>query len=403
VSGRIDKSEYGQRWERVQEACREAGLDGLVAISRCGAIPDSYADVMYLANHYDPFVLCQDIPRWWVGRSHAGVVVPLDGEPVLVIDIPDWRRDLVAVDDVRLSFNVPTGVAEVVKEFGFADKRLGFAGGHAMLVSPYRHLVDALPDAELVPADDLMEGIRVQKSPAELDLLREAGEIGSEVMRVMMEAALKPGTTEGEAVAAGMDIAVKAPVNVYDVAVASGPNSLYYTWGRLPSWTSRSLEKGDFFHIDTYGAHEGYLYDFSRTCVVGGKPTSEQCEVLEASIDAIEAGIEAIAPGVKCCDVYAAVRSVLDERGMTGDGFAGDIGTTPALTSAFPGHGHSIGLFWEGPWLLEDEAAVVPANTCYGIECMAGRADVGCAKFEQDVIVTDDAVEVITSTPKTFW
>jgi Xaa-Pro aminopeptidase len=294
-------------------------------------------------------------------------------------------------------------VAETLKEYGLDQGRLGFAGGHAMLVSPYRHLIDALPDAELVPSDDLMEGIRVSKSPAELELLREASQIGSEVMQAMMEAALMPGVTEAEAVAAGMEIAVKAPINVYDVAVASGPNSLYYTWGRLPSWTPRVLEEGDFFHIDTYGSHEGYLYDFSRTCVVGGKPSSEQRQVLEAAIDAVEAGVEAIRPGAKCRDVYGAVRRVLEEREMTGDGLEGDISTTPALTSAFPGHGHSIGMFWEGPWLLEDEEAVVPTNSCYGIECMAGRPELGGAKFEQDVIVTDEGVEVITQTPKTFW
>jgi len=399
----IPKSEFEQRWKRTQEACREAGLDGLVAISRCGAIPDSYADVMYLANHYDPFVLCQDVPRWWVGRSHAAIVLPLDREPMLVLDVPDWRRDLVVVDDVRLSFNVPRGTAEALAEFGLADGRLGFAGGNAMLVSPYRTLLEELPGAELVPADDLMESIRVTKSPRELDLLREASEIGSRVMQAMMEKALKPGTTEAEAVAEGMDIAVKSLINVYDVAVASGPNSLYYTFGRLPSWTSRTLEEGDFFHVDTYGAHEGYLYDFSRTVVVGGKPSSEQVEVLDAAIDAIDAGVEAIRPGIRAREVYDAVRNVLEERGMTGEGFMGDISDTPALTSAFPGHGHSIGLFWEAPWLFEDEEQEVPANSCYGIECMAGGPDVGSAKFEQDVIVTDQGTELITKTDKRFW
>jgi len=403
LSPAIPKSEFEQRWQRVQSACREEGLDGLIAVSRCGAVPDSYADVMYLANHYNAFVLCQDIPRWWVGRSHAAVVVPLDREPVLVIDIPDWRRDLVTVDDVRLTFNVPEGVAEIAGELGVADGRLGFAAGNAMLVAPYRHLLDAMPRAELVPADELMEGIRVHKSARELDLLREASEIGSRIVQAMMEAALRPGITEAEAVAAGMEIAVREPVNVYDVAVASGPHSLNYTWGRLPSWSTRTLDEGDFFHVDTYGAHEGYLYDFSRTCVVGGKPSTAQTEVLEAAIDAIDAGLAAIRAGVKSREVYDAVRKVLVDREMTGDGFEGDISTTPALTSAFPGHGHSIGLFWEAPWLLEDEEAEIPAETCFGIECMSGRADVGGAKFEQDVIVSDGGVELLTSTDKRFW
>jgi len=401
---RISSTEYAGRWERAQQACRDEGLEALVAVSRGGAVPDSYADVMWLANHYDPFVYCADLPRWWVGRSHAAVVVPAEGEPTLVIDIPDWRRDLVAIEDVRMVFDVPKGIADVLAERGTTAGRVGFAGGHAMLVSPYRRLLEVTGGIELVPADDVMERLRAVKSPAELELLREASEIGSRVMQAMMEAALKPGTTEADAVAAGMDVAVRAPVAVYDVAVASGPHSMRYTWGRLPSWTDRVLEPGDFFHVDTYGAHEGYLYDFSRTCVVGGEPSPEQLEVLEAAIDSVEAGIAAIGPGVKAREVCSAVRDVLEARGMTGDGFSGDIATTPALTSAFPGHGHAIGFFWEEPWLLVDEDQEVQANTCFGIETMAGRADVGSAKFEQNVIVNEDGgAELITSTSRTFW
>jgi ectoine hydrolase len=399
---KIPRSEYEERWRRAQEEARARGLDGLVVFSRAGTVMDSYADAMYLVNHYNGFVLCNDLPRWWVGRTHAGVVLPLDGEPTLVIDVPDWRRDLVATDDVRLFFNVPEGVAQVMRDRGLAGKRVGLVA-HSMLLSPYRHLVEAADGTEFVQADDLIEGLRIVKSPRELDLLRASGEVGSRVLQAIMERALEPGVTEADAVAAGVEIAVKETVAVYDAAVASGPNSMGYTHGRLPSWTGRELESGDFFHIDTYGALDGYLYDFSRTCVVGGSPDDDQREVLEALIDSIEAGIAVTRPGAKARDVYAAVRSVLDERGMTGDGFEGDIETTPALTSAFPGHGHNFGLFWEPPWLVVDEESEIQAGMCLGIEAMAGRPGVGAAKFEQDVIVTDDGTELLTTTDKRFW
>jgi ectoine hydrolase len=358
---------------------------------------------MWLANHYNGFVYCGELPRWWVGRSHAVVVLPLDGEPTLLVDVADWRRDLVAVEDVRTVFDVPKAIADVLTERGVRDARVGFAGANAMLVAPYRSLLERLSGIELVPADDMLESLRAIKSPNELDLLREAGEIGSRAVQAIMETALTPGATEADAVAAGMNVTVRAPVSVYDVAVASGPHSMAYTRGRLPSWTNRVLEPGDFFHVDTYGAHEGYLYDFSRTVVVGGQPSQDQLEVLEAAIDAVEAGIAVVGPGVKAREVCAAVRGVLEDRGMVGDGLNGDIATTPALTSVFPGHGHALGFHWEAPWLLIDEEAEVQADTCICIETMAGRAGVGSAKFEQNVIVTDDGVELITTTDKRFW
>ena len=167
----VPRSEYEQRWRKAQEAARERGLDGLVVWSRGGATVDSYADVLYLSNHYSQFPLVNDMVPHWAGRSHSALVIPLDREPTLVVDIPDWRRDLVAVDDVRFSLDLPGTVAAVVLELALGKSRLGLVGGNAMLVSPYRLLLSALRSAELDPADDLVEALRVHKSPRELELI----------------------------------------------------------------------------------------------------------------------------------------------------------------------------------------------------------------------------------------
>ncbi|HEX7301006.1 MAG TPA: Xaa-Pro peptidase family protein [Solirubrobacteraceae bacterium] len=394
-------SEYEERWRRAQAAAIERELDGLLVWSKGGGPVDTCADVLYLANHVSPFPLIADIPGHWIGRAHAAVVLPSEGEPTLVVDLPDWRRDLVPVEDVRFSLDVPGEVAAVLAERGLADGRLGLVGGNAMLVSPYRHLLSSAPAAELVEADDLVEALRADKSPRELDLLRAAADAGNAVVTAMMETALKPGSTEAEAIAAGYAVAVARGVATYDAAVASGPNSDFYSYGRLPSWTTRTLEQGDFFHVDTYGALDGYLYDFARCCVVGGRPSADQREVLEAVIDAVHAGTARIRPGVRARELYEAVHGVLVRRGMTGTAENGEL--VSALDVSFPAHGHSFGLGWERPWLVPDEDTEVRAGMCFGIEAMAGRAGVGSAKFEQDVIVTADGAELLTTIPTHYW
>lgn len=400
MSAAVPRAEYERRWANVQSDCRERGFDGLVVWSRGGATVDAYADVYYLANHYSQFPLTGDLPPYWTGRSHSALVIPANGEPTLVVDLPDWRRDLAAVDDVRFALALPQEVGAVLRERRLASSTLGFVGGNAMLVSPYRHLLEAAPDADFQPADDLIESRRADKSPVELDLLREAAAVGNAAMSAMIETALQPGNTEADAVAAGYGVAVAAGVATYDAAVASGPNSDYYAYGRLPSWTRRRLEAGDFFHVDTYGALDGYLYDFARCCVVGGKPTPDQQDVLEAAIDAVHAGVDAIGPGAAVRDVHAAVHGVLEERRMTPNG---DDGLVSALTTSFPAHGHSFGLGWERPWVLPDSEAEVRPNMCFGIEAMAGRPGVGSAKYEEDVIVTEDGVELLTTISPYYW
>jgi Xaa-Pro aminopeptidase len=366
---------------------------------------DAYADVMYLSNHYSPFPVVADLPPYWVGKAHSAVVLPTDGEPTLIVDLPDWRRDLVAIEDTRFSLDLPAMTAAVLRERKLDDSRLGLVGGNAMHASPYIRMLERLPRADVEVVDDLIEGVRVLKSPRELDLLRESADAGNAVIGAIMEAAMNPGTTEAEAIAAGYSMGVSRGAAMYDAATASGPNSDYYAFGRLPSWTTRRLEPGEFFHIDCYGALNGYLWDFSRTCVVGHHATDVQLEVLDGLANAIDAGVGVVRPGVEAGDIFATVRSALEHDGLVGDSdqtTGSDSETGAALLSSFPCHGHSLGLSWESPWFVPDNHMTIQAGMCIAIELMGGRAGVGSGKCEQDMIVHEDHVEILSTLPKYY-
>jgi Xaa-Pro aminopeptidase len=74
-----------------------------------------------------------------------------------------------------------------------------------------------------------------------------------------------------------------------------------------------------------------------------------------------------------------------------------------ALAIGFPPHGHGFGLGWEWPWLLPTEERELQPGMCLAVEAMPTRAGLGSSYFEQDVIVTDDGVELLTSTRKCWW
>ncbi len=400
---RAPQNEYEERWRRAQTRCRELELDGLLISSRGGGTVDSYADVLYLSNHYSPFPLIADVPGSWSGRSHSIIVLGSHDEPTLVVDMPDWRRDLVALDDVRFSLDLPSAVGAVLAGRGLTEARLGLVGTGSMVASTYLRLRDAVPSAQFSEHDTLVAELRATKSRYELERLREAGEIGGKAIGAMIAAALTPGRTEAEAIAAGYAVAISSGVAVYDACVASGPNSDYYAHGRLPSWSTRTLEAGDFFHVDSYGALNGYLYDFARCCVVGGHPSPAQREVLDAVVDAVHAGVEAIAPGVRAGEVYEAVHGLLAQRSMLPQAGPSEPLISNALSTSFPAHGHSFGMGWEPPWLKAGGDEVIGESMCFGIEAMAGRPGVGSAKFEQDVLVTGAGVEIVTQIPTHYW
>lgn len=392
------REEYESRWSAVQAAAKAAGVDGVVAASRGGGAPDTYADVFYLTGFRSPFPLTRDVPGWWAGRSHAIAVMPLESEPTLVTDT-EAAIGNAACGEVRAGANVAEAAAEAIQDRGLAGRRLAFVGDNAMHVGAFKLMTAALPDTELVHLDSLIEKVRVVKSPRELVKMRRAAEVGTAAMDAMMKAALVPGTTEAQAVAEACRVLVAEGGSLYDAACASGPTSFKYSHGQILSWTTRSLEAGDLFHVDFYGTVDGYLWDFARTCVVGGKPTAEQTAILDAGVEAVEAGMAATRAGVAAKDVYFATRRVLEKRGVAGEGFGGDSSVTPGLTADFPAHGHSYGTFWEAPWLLPDEDTPLETNMCLAIEVMTGKPGVGAGKCEQDVIVTDDGCELLTTGP----
>lgn len=363
---------------------------------------DSYADVFYLSNHYGNMGFTPDFQDYWVGRSHSAVLLAPGREPRLIVDGPDYRRDLVAVEDVRFDLNFPRAVAEALRDFGLERARVGICGLNVLSARVHGQLLERLPKAELLDADDLVEGLRVIKSPFELERMRAAAQVGDEVVTAIMQHAISPGATEAEAVAAGYGVGVAAGVSFFDTAVASGPFSNYFTFGHLPSWSRRTLNAGELFHADSYGALEGYLFDFGRTCVVGGGASAGQRDLLEAAVSSVEEGIAVIRPGIKASAVFDAVHEHLAREGLASDESAG-IESASALSIGFPPHGHGLGLGWEWPWLLPTEERELQAGMCLAVEAMPTGAGIGSTYFEQDVIVTEDGAEQLTQAPKRYW
>jgi Xaa-Pro aminopeptidase len=392
--------EFEARWSAAQQEARDRGLAGLVIWSRGGGGFDSFWDVFYMSGFYSAYPWYPDNPPLWSGRSFAAIVLPIDREPTLIVDIPDWRRDLVRIADTRFSVAVVETVADVLQERGLSDAKLGLVGTYVLPVGMYRTLEEATAGAAYVPSNDILENLQLIKSPRELDLVREAAEVCNKMIEAIMGAALQPGTTEAEAVAAGRAIGIREGAATFQSAVASGPNSHHFAYGTIPSWTQRVLEEGDLFHVDNYGFVNGYLYDYARGLVVGGNPSPDQRAVLEAGIDAVEAGVELIRPGVKASEVYHAVEKVLVERDMNGDG--GET-SSPAMCLAMGGHGHSIGCGWGGPYLFEGDDRELQEGMCIAVETMAGRPGIGSTIYEQDVIVHACGNEVISTAPKAYW
>jgi Xaa-Pro aminopeptidase len=400
----IPREEFLERQRRATEEARRRGLKGLLVWLRGGSMQDRYADVFYLANHYSSFPHIQDQPPFWSGRAHAGLVLPVDDAPALVVEVPDWRRDEVAVDDVRYSGNVPGKVVEVLQEKGLAEGKVGLVALDTMLLGAWRVLHQHLPQVEWVEADDLVESMRAVKSPAELGIIRRACEIGDEIISATMEA-VAPGKTEAECIALGYKVGIELGGIPFDMPTASGgpTESQYYSHNYLPTWnTTRKMARGDLFHADCFGSFRGYFWDLSRSTVVGGDATPEQRRILEDAVGVCEAVIAAAKPSASAADLAGAGLGFLESHGYPTGRYAGGA-VVAALAESFPAFGHGLGMCWEAPWLHEGDNRPIRENMVLAVERAVGQPEIGGAAYEDDVLVTPSGPEVLTKAPKRWW
>ena len=398
----ISPAEYAERRSRLRDAAADAGLDGVLVVSRGANGSDWGADIVYLTNHYSAFPQIPDRPGQWSGRGHSGLVMPVDEEATLVVEIPDWREDLVAIEDVRVELDLWSGLAQTLRERGLSSGRVGLIGRESLLYSCIDRIKQELPDVELVWADYLIEDLRRIKSEAEIGLIRESTRVGCAMVEAFVSAAV-PGATEADCVLAALNVGIPQGAFPLDIPVASGPNVDHFLWERMPSWdTERQLQPGDMIHPDMYGTVNGYFYDMVRTTVAGGTVTEAQREVLEAPIAVVEHIIEAMGPGVRCGDLFDRGAQWLDEHGFEVPGSDESEGVA-LLGQAYPSFGHSLGLAWENPSLVPGEEALLEPGMVMAVEAEVGRPGAGTGAFEHNLLITADGVEILTTHVKNVW
>lgn len=236
---------------------------------------------------------------------------------------------------------------------------------------------------EWIPTSGVVEELRLVKDAEEIAFIREACGIADAAfnhIRLFMQ----PETVE-------MDVAMEleffmrrqgARRPAFESIVASGENSA------MPhaETSERRFRPGDFVTLDFGAEVNGYCSDITRTVVIG-KATEEQRRIYQTVLEAQRRAIEAIKPGVKGCDVDAIARQVIADAGY-GDYFTHSLG-------------HSIGLsVHDGMGFAQKSEIVLEPGMVFTVEPGIYIEGFGGVRIEDDVLVTEEGVEVLTHAPK---
>ena len=118
----ISDEEFAQRRETAKCEAKERGLDALLVWSRGGHTVEAYGDLYYLTNFHSLFPVVPDRPTW-ASRGHGALVLPVDGDPVLVTDYVDDPEDRIKIADVRCVPDMTVSTVDALRGMGLVDKK----------------------------------------------------------------------------------------------------------------------------------------------------------------------------------------------------------------------------------------------------------------------------------------
>jgi Xaa-Pro aminopeptidase len=383
----ISRFEFLERQERTRELVGQEKLDAVIVVGRSAY--DRPGHLAYLTNHFPPFP-STPFTETDRGMGYGIFLLPMKGEATLLIDRQSQaslRKDVVAVDDVRVAPDMITSLVDLLKERKLEAGRLGVMGEDLLPATIYRHVVAELPQLEMQPADPLLNRQRMIKSEAEIQLIAEAAEMARAGHAAAIQV-VKAGARENEICAEGTAAALRAGADfVRYFRVSSDPQLA--TTMRWPQATDREIQEGELVMMDIIGARRGYQFDVFR-CTCAGEADEEKRGIMDAVLEATNATVKATRVGIRAEDLVNVAREVFEKVGYAG------------YSRAFMGHG--IGLETvEPPLISPGDHTELQAGMVLCIEPGLSIPGVGGFCIEQEVVVREDGPELLTSFAAKLW
>ena len=295
-------TEFQNRITAATRALHAQGLDGLLMFQQ---------ESMYYLTGYDTFGFC----------FFQCLYLAADGTLALLTRSADLRHALHTsiIDDIRIWTDAAgaqpaTQLRDMLESLDARGKRLGIETNSHGLTHFNGRAVDAALDGfcTLEDASQLINQLRLVKSPAELKYVRKAGELGDAALKAGIRKT-KAGADEGDILAVQQSAIFAGggdyPANEF--IIGSGQDALLcrYKSGR------RKLSKSDQLTLEFAGVYRHYHAAFMRTLIIG-KASRHHIAMDKACREALAEVESALRPGKTAGDVFEAHVKVMDGHGM---------------------------------------------------------------------------------------
>ena len=312
----IPFSEYVERISRLRKIMEAENVDILLV----------YGDE-YRREHL------RYVSNYWPIFERGMLAIGQTGDPILLVapecmqysmEMSPWT-DIRIIHEMEMAYvsdqieytsdkaftNLEAVFSEILK--GRTPKRVMVCGIDAMSSITLDAIKRGSCGAEVINGDQVIYGMRLIKSPAEVKLLEKAWQICDVGYKAILDTDLV-GLTERQAAAIGEMAAREAGAEAVVFTIMASGERTNTIIGRA---TERVIHQGDMVMCALAVQYEGYIASDEWPFVAGGKPTLDQLDLIRHLIVAENIGIQMIHDGVIAGQVVAKIRDYFHANGLT--------------------------------------------------------------------------------------
>jgi len=384
----ISPSEYDQRLLNVRERMSQQGMSALLV--------SDPSNIYYLTGY-----------NAWSFYTPQFLFVPSVGDLILFMRAMDangaCRTAWLPRENI---FGYPEEFVQrpTMHPFDWASGKLrdlglvaGAVGGtigleldsHFFSPKAYLSLVAALPEWEFVDSVELVNWVRVIKSPAEIELMRAAAQISAGAMTAAIEN-VRVGARQCDVAAEISKAQISGTAEFggdYPAIVPMMPTGEAADTPHL-TWSEDRFTEDQAVVVELAGVYKRYHVPLARTLMLG-RPSPEVQKVVGAVGEGIHAVLDAIRPGQQARELSRVWDASLAKRGL-------------AKPSRI---GYSIGIGYPPDWgertvsLRAEDETVLQENMTFHLICGMWMDNYGY-ELSEPFRVSADGVETFTSLPR---
>jgi Xaa-Pro aminopeptidase len=252
-----------------------------------------------------------------------------------------------------------------------------------------KNLKEKFPHIEVQNCSPDIRALRKIKSPAEIDIMREAARVGVNAHKAVMEAT-RPGQPE-KPLAALFEYSCMldgAQGLAFNTIIMSAEHHAYGHYSKY----DRILKDGDFIILDAGPDVHYYDTDISTTFPANGKFSEKQREIYEFAYHIRQVCLDNYRPGITLADVGSEIKKMFEEKGYDID--------NPRNSRYFRtgGYNHSIGMAvhdrMDG---FSTTAEPLQVGFVFACDIMAYADSVTTVRIEDTVVITPEGCEVLSA------